>query len=34
VTYDHRVAAGATTAQFFQTLQQLIEDPTTANIGA
>lgn len=33
LTYDHRVFAGATAAQFFATLQELIEDPKKVNWG-
>lgn len=33
LTYDHRVFAGATAAQFFATLQELIEDPAKIDLG-
>jgi pyruvate dehydrogenase E2 component (dihydrolipoamide acetyltransferase) len=33
LTYDHRVFAGATAAQFFATLQELIEDPKKVDWG-
>ena len=33
LTYDHRVFAGATAAQFFATLQELIEDPAKIDWG-
>jgi len=34
LTYDHRVFAGATAAQFFATLQELIEDPKKVDWGS
>ena len=34
LTYDHRVFAGATAAQFFATLQELIEDPAKIDWGS
>lgn len=33
LTYDHRVLTGATTAQFFQTLENIIENPKKMAIG-
>lgn len=33
LTYDHRVLAGATAAQFFATLQELIEKPENLDLG-
>ena len=34
LTYDHQVLAGATAAQFFQTLEGLIEEPQTMELGS
>jgi pyruvate dehydrogenase E2 component (dihydrolipoamide acetyltransferase) len=33
LTYDHRVLSGATAAQFFQTLEDIIEDPSRLEVG-
>lgn len=33
LTYDHRVLAGVTAAQFFQTLEQIIQDPRQMELG-
>ncbi len=33
LTYDHRVLSGATAAQFFQTLENIIENPTQIGLG-
>lgn len=33
LTYDHRVLTGATAAQFFQTLQDIIENPKQMELG-
>jgi len=33
LSYDHQVFAGATAAQFFQTLEQLIEEPQKLELG-
>jgi pyruvate dehydrogenase E2 component (dihydrolipoamide acetyltransferase) len=33
LSYDHRVFAGATAAQFFATLQELIENPAKLDLG-
>ena len=33
LTYDHQVLAGATAAQFFQTLEGIIENPTQIELG-
>ena len=33
LTYDHRVLTGATAAQFFQTLEDIIENPTQIDLG-
>ena len=33
LTYDHRVLTGATAAQFFQTLEDIIENPTLMDLG-
>jgi len=33
LTYDHRVLAGATAAQFFQTLEDIIENPNKKTMG-
>jgi pyruvate dehydrogenase E2 component (dihydrolipoamide acetyltransferase) len=33
VTYDHRVITGAVAAMFFQTLEEIIEDPSKVNLG-
>jgi pyruvate dehydrogenase E2 component (dihydrolipoamide acetyltransferase) len=33
LTYDHRIITGATAAMFFQTLQEIIEDPTRLDLG-
>ncbi len=33
LTYDHRVLSGATAAQFFQTLENIIENPTQIDLG-
>jgi len=34
LTYDHRVLTGATAAQFFQTLENIIENPAQIDLGA
>ncbi len=33
LTYDHRVLTGATAAQFFQTLEDIIENPKQLDLG-
>jgi pyruvate dehydrogenase E2 component (dihydrolipoamide acetyltransferase) len=33
VTYDHRLISGATAALFFQTLEEIIEDPSKVDMG-
>jgi pyruvate dehydrogenase E2 component (dihydrolipoamide acetyltransferase) len=33
VTYDHRIITGATAAMFFQTLEEIIEDPSKVDLG-
>ena len=33
LTYDHRVLTGATAAQFFKTLQDIIENPKQMELG-
>jgi len=33
LTYDHRVLTGATAAQFFQTLENIIENPKQMDLG-
>jgi pyruvate dehydrogenase E2 component (dihydrolipoamide acetyltransferase) len=33
LTYDHRVLTGATAAQFFQTLEDIIENPSQIDLG-
>ena len=33
LTYDHRIITGAVASQFFQTLQQIIEDPKQMELG-
>lgn len=33
LTYDHRVLTGATAAQFFQTLEDIIENPKQIDLG-
>jgi len=33
LTYDHRIITGAVAAQFFQTLQEIIEDPKRMELG-
>jgi pyruvate/2-oxoglutarate dehydrogenase complex dihydrolipoamide acyltransferase (E2) component len=33
LTYDHRVLTGAIAAQFFQTLEKIIENPTETDLG-
>ncbi len=33
VTYDHRVITGATAAMFFQTLEELVENPSKVDMG-
>jgi pyruvate dehydrogenase E2 component (dihydrolipoamide acetyltransferase) len=33
VTYDHRFITGAVAAMFFQTLEEIIEDPSKVNLG-
>ena len=33
LTYDHRVLTGATAAQFFQRLEDIIENPTRIDLG-
>jgi len=33
LTYDHRVLTGATAAQFFRTLEDIIENPTQMDLG-
>ncbi|MFC2034741.1 dihydrolipoamide acetyltransferase family protein [Chloroflexota bacterium] len=33
LTYDHRVLTGATAAQFFQSLENIIENPTQIDLG-
>jgi len=33
LSYDHRLISGATAAQFFQTLEKLIEDPSQNDLG-
>jgi len=33
LAYDHQVFAGATAAQFFQTMEQLIEEPSKLELG-
>ena len=33
LTYDHRVLTGATAAQFFQTLEEIIEKPAQIELG-
>jgi len=33
LTYDHRVLTGAVAAQFFQTLEDIIENPTRIDLG-
>ena len=33
LTYDHQVLTGATAAQFFQTLESIIENPTQIELG-
>ena len=33
LTYDHRVLTGATAAQFFQTLEDIIENPAQIDLG-
>jgi pyruvate dehydrogenase E2 component (dihydrolipoamide acetyltransferase) len=33
LTYDHRVLTGAVAAEFFQTLERIIEDPKKVGLG-
>ncbi len=33
LTYDHRIISGATSASFFQTLEEIVADPTQLDLG-